>query len=311
MLPQVATPTHVRPFTRLGDDVKQQPGNISRTDSYPTGVCGCVCVCVKGIDGSIYNWWPANVLLCADLAFSLSRQHVPVPALICLFNPICSGTGLPVRLCLVRFRVQSTNAASRRPPAPQSDCILLHFTPVEPHWLELHSRLISSQDPLEAACKWKSSEALPHEPLTRISPTIQIRGSGLLTIIKTDALTASVKALEALIVPPSVCSNENKEERQTVTLRPDGLPLWGKISKRQHRRINKHIRQHWGDPRCGKSAEQSGNPAEKCLAAACFSWQEALRQKSNSSRLDFYLRAICRVKYRAVDKENEAGEKKF
>lgn len=56
--------------------------------------------------------------------------------------------------------------------------------------------------------------------------------------------------------------------------------------------------------------EQCGNTDEKYLPAAC-SRHEAIRQKSNGSRLDFYLRAICRVKYRAVDKENEAGEKKF
>lgn len=107
---------------------------------------------------------------------------------------LCSRTGLPARLCHVRFRVQSTNAVTRRRPAPRSDCILLHFTPAQPHWLELHSKLISTEDPLEAACKWKPSEALHYEPLTRIIPTFQIGGCRLLTVIKGDAITGRVKA---------------------------------------------------------------------------------------------------------------------
>lgn len=53
-------------------------------------------------------------------------------------------------------------------------------------------------------------KALQYKPLTRIILMIQIRGNGLLTIIKVDVITRDVRAvtkiLETLISRPPVCS---------------------------------------------------------------------------------------------------------
>lgn len=214
---------------------------------------------------------------------------------------LCSGrAGLPARLCLVRFGVQSANAVTRRWPAPRSDCILLHFTPAQPRWLELHSKPICAEDPPEAACKWKASEALHHQPLTRIIAAIQIRGSGSWLWLRPMRHQETLELLGAL-TRSSVSSQQSKTRKNDKERRwwADGLPLPGEISKRQHRGINKHFRQPWREV---FTSSQFSTRATR---------QEPIRQKSNGSRLDSYLRAICWVKYWAVDKENEAGEKDF
>lgn len=111
----------------------------------------------------------------------------------------------------------------------------------------------------------KSFEKTPHrKPLTRIILMIQIRGNRLLTVIKADVITRDVKAVtklwETLISPPSVCSKVKQGEYLNyVTLRHNAPPVAGKINKRHHRQINKHIKQDWGDRNSGKSAAQSGS----------------------------------------------------
>lgn len=68
------------------------------------------------------------------------------------------------------------------------------------HSAELHFKLISVVDPPQAACKLLR-KTLHHKPLTRIILMNQIRGNGLLTVIKVDAITRSVKAVSKLWEP--------------------------------------------------------------------------------------------------------------
>lgn len=67
---------------------------------------------------------------------------------------------------------------------------------------------------------------------------IQIRGNGLLTVIKVDVITSDVKAVtklqETLISSPSVCSKVKQEGYLNgVTLRHNVLPVFGEVNKRQ------------------------------------------------------------------------------
>ncbi len=83
----------------------------------------------------------------------------------------------------------------------------------------------------------KSFEKTAHrKPLTRIILMIQIRGNGLLTVIKADVITRDVKAVtklwETLISPPSVCSKVKQGGYLNyVTLRHNALPMAGRLTK--------------------------------------------------------------------------------
>lgn len=79
-------------------------------------------------------------------------------------------------------------------------------------------------------------KSLHRKPLTRIILMIQIRGNGLLTVIKVDAITRDVKAVtklwETLISPPSVRSKVKQGGcLNYVTLRHNAPPVSGRLTK--------------------------------------------------------------------------------
>lgn len=100
------------------------------------------------------------------------------------------------------------------------------------------SNLSPSNIPRRERASKSFEKTLHHKPLTRIILMIQIRGNGLLTVIKVDVITRDVKAVtklrETLISPPSICSKvEQGGYLNYATLRHNVLPISGKINKRQ------------------------------------------------------------------------------
>lgn len=136
---------------------------------------------------------------------------------------------------------------------------------------------------------------------------IQIRGNGLLTIIKVDAITRDVEAVarlrESLISPPSVFSLvKHGRCLSNVTLRHNMLPFPGNINKKQyhHRQINKHIKQDWGDRNSWKSAAQSGSFVGMKTVTKGIYQQLVFLDKNNQTEIkwleftfNLYVKVIC------------------
>lgn len=106
-------------------------------------------------------------------------------------------------------------------------------------------------------------KTLNYKPLTRIILMIQIRGNGLLTVIKVDVITRAVTKLWGTLISPPFSLQQSATRRifKLCHIKTQCTANIGKIIKRQqrHRQINKHIKQDWGDRNSGKSAAQSGS----------------------------------------------------